>query len=155
MEKAENSLNSRLFDNHLSISKNFSTLRRSIGAVLKDQLRLSASPRISAKTGKINSYYHYSYAKLKNIGTDDKNFIIYDIDNYDDENKLNDWIYDNLEYSYFKFINPEDIETDVKKIFKPVLNIDHDDDYNTYKKRIENLRLDCRKECKSYYRQKI
>tara|TARA_Y100001980_G_C14515632_1_gene290965 strand:- start:42 stop:674 length:633 start_codon:yes stop_codon:yes gene_type:complete len=153
--KSEESLSKRLFDNHLSISRNFSTFRRSVGAVLKDQLGLNASPRISKKNGVINSYNKYSFAKLKKIGTNDKSFIIYDIDNYDDENKLNDWIYNNLEYSYFTFINPEDIETRIKNFFKPILNCNHDDNYNIYRDNIKYLRKICRDECKLNYKDKI
>jgi len=153
--KSESSLSDRLFDNHLSVGSNISTFRRSVGAVLKDQLGLNASPRISAKDGKINSYNKYSFTKLKKIGSDDKNFIIYGLDNYDNENNLNDWIYDNLEYSYFTAINPEEIETKIKNLFKPVLNCNFDDKYNIHIDRILYLRKICRDECKLKYKQKL
>ena len=116
---------------------------------------MNVSPRISAKNGIINSYSKYSFAKLKKNKTDSRNFIIYDLDNYDSEYKLNDWIYDNLEYSYFTVINPKEIETKIKNLFKPVLNCNFDDNYNIHKDRILYLRKICRDECKLKYKKEI
>ena len=111
--KHESSLRERLFENHLNIYNNFSTFRRSVGSILKQNLSLSAYPRISKKTGKINSYSIFSFAKLKKI-KEDKGVFIYDFDNFDDEIKLNEWIIYNFQFSFLK-VNDMLIEDDLKK----------------------------------------
>ncbi len=156
--KHESSLRERLFENHLNIYNNFSTFRRSVGSILKQNLSLSAYPRISKKTGKINSYSIFSFAKLKKI-KEDKGVFIYDFDNFDDEIKLNEWIIYNFQFSFLK-VNDMLIEDDLKKnehemrhMFKPALNCNHDDDYNEFRDRIKRLRKICANECRLNFKE--
>lgn len=157
--KHETSIRSRLFDNHLNdgsrMSKyNFSTFRRSVGAVLKNKLDLNSSPRISKKTGKINSYSIYSFSKLKKIGDKD-NCYLYNFKNFDDELKLNEWIISNLEFAFLtkavEQTNLRDIEFKIRNLLKPCLNCDFDDHYNIYRDKIKILRKVCNSEARLNY----
>jgi len=158
--KHENSIRDRLFENHLDIYKNFSTFRRSVGAVLKNKLDLNSAPRISKKTGKINSYSIYSFAELKKIGERDKLYL-YDFDNFDHEIKLNEWITSNLEFTFLTIneLPIEDdlinIEREIRNLFKPCLNCNFDDDYNIYRDKIKRMRKICSNEARLNYIDKV
>ena len=72
----------REFDTHFGNGQTgFSTLRRSIGALIKDQLRLSAEPR-----GKSNSPSNYANFKFDNEG----------------ERRLTLWMAENLDVSVYE-----------------------------------------------------
>tara|TARA_B100000965_G_scaffold396603_1_gene411784 strand:- start:2643 stop:3299 length:657 start_codon:yes stop_codon:yes gene_type:complete len=163
--KHEKSIRTRLFENHLNdgskMSKyNFSTFRRSVGAILKNKLDLNSSPRISRETGKINSYSIYSFSKLKKIGEKDK-FYLYDFENFDCETKLNEWITSNLEFSFLtkdelSIQNDlKDIEFKIRNLFKPCLNCNFDDDYNIYRDEIKRMRKVCNNEARLNYIDKV
>ena len=157
--KAEKYIADRFYDNHLNSIRNFSTFRRSIGAVLKNELSLVALPRIDSK-GNImynakNVYSNYRF-------------------NEDGELKINQWMIDNLEYGFIELDSGVgDIikilekrkktdeekeakkehkkymiakEKEAKKIIKPSLNCKDDKSYNIYYSEIKRLRAICREE---------
>ena len=135
--KAEKYIADRFYDNHLNPIRNFSTFRRSIGAVLKDELSLVALPRIDSN-GNImynakNVYSNYRF-------------------NEDGELKINQWIIDNLEYGFIELDSIIDIkekEDNCKKIIKPCLNCKNDKSYNIYYSEIKRLRAVCREEAEN------
>jgi len=163
--KAEKYIADRFYDNHLNLVRNFSTFRRSIGAVLKEELSLGALPKIDSK-GNImynakNVYSNYRF-------------------NEDGELKINKWIIDNLEYGFIELDSGvDDIikilkknknkrtdeeesnkkkhrkymkaqEKEAKKIIKPSLNCQSGDQhFNIYFKKIRDLRAICRDEAEN------
>ena len=164
--KAQKYIDDRFYNNHLNPIRNFSTFRRSIGAVLKDELSLIALPRIDSN-GKImynakNVYSNYRF-------------------NEDGELKINQWMIDNLEYAFIeldsgvddiiKILNKskkkrtheEELnkqkhkdymiaqEKEAKKIIRPSLNCQKGDKkFNDYYDKILELREVCRKEAKNH-----
>ena len=157
--KAQKYIDDRFYNNHLNPIRNFSTFRRSIGAVLKDELSLIALPRIDSN-GNImynakNVYSNYRF-------------------NEDGELKINQWMIDNLEFGFIELDSGvDDIikilekrkrtdeekeakkehkkymlakEKEAKKIIKPCLNCKDDKSYNIYYSEIKRLRAICREE---------
>ena len=164
--KANKYIKDRFFKNHLSPYNNFSTFRRAIGAVLKEELALSALPKINSK----------------GIIIDDKKKAIrqYRFDE-DGELKINQWIIDNLEYGFIELDSGvDDIikilnksrkkrtdeeklnkkkhtdymraqENEEKKNIKPSLNCQSGDkDFNIHYEKIRKLRKVCANEAEDY-----
>ena len=160
--KAEKYIVDRFYQNHLNLYKNFSTLRRSIGAVLKEELSLLALPKIDSK-GNI-------------IDDKEKACRQYRFDE-DGELKINQWMIDNLKYGFIELDSGvDDIikilnkskekrtheekkakkehkdymkaqEKEAKKIIRPSLNCQSGDKkFNDYYDKIRELRKVCRKE---------
>ena len=134
--KAEEYIADRFYDNHLNPIRNFSTLRRSIGAVLKEELSLSALPKIDSKG---------------NIIADKKKACRQYRFDEDGELKINQWMINNLEFGFIELdsiIDIKDKEDNCKEIIKPCLNCKNDKSYNIYYSEIKKLRGYCRKEAK-------
>tara|TARA_B100000965_G_scaffold355377_1_gene332687 strand:+ start:1421 stop:2071 length:651 start_codon:yes stop_codon:yes gene_type:complete len=160
--KANKYIHDRFYKNHLNPIRNFSTLRRAIGAVLKEELSLSALPKIDSKG---------------NIIADKKKACRQYRFDEDGELKINQWMIDNLEYGFIELDSGvDDIikilnksrekrtdeekkdkkkhtkymkakEKEAKKIVKPSLNCQWgDEDFNIHFKKIKDLRKDCREE---------
>jgi len=96
-------LSSREYDNHFdSTSTGFSTLRRSIGAILKGELNLTSFPRSS--------------------GASETNVRNYKF-NLDGEIRLTNWMENNLEIGVCPIRDFDVIEKDLITELKPVLNL--------------------------------
>tara|TARA_Y100001935_G_C17176794_1_gene443034 strand:- start:200 stop:778 length:579 start_codon:yes stop_codon:yes gene_type:complete len=138
--KANKYIADRFYSNHLSNYANFSTFRRSIGAVLKKELSLEAIPRLR-KDRSVSSYTNFSFSK-------------------NGEFKIDQWIINNLEYGYIELKNNLDIqhkefmiseEEKAKEITKPCLNCSNGDDkFNIYFSKIRDLRKVCADEARKY-----
>ena len=138
--KANKYIADRFYANHLSYYANFSTLRRSIGAVLKEELSLKALPRLR-NDGSVNSYTNFCFAE-------------------NGEFKIDQWIVNNLEYGFIELDNSLDIdhkhfmnfeEKRAKKATKPCLNCSGgDDEFNIYYLKIRELRKVCADEARKY-----
>ena len=116
-------------------SSSGSTFRRSLGAVLKNELKLIAYPRrLINKKSEINNY----------------NFILPGKD-FTNENILTDWMKENLEYCFIESDNAEEFEKDLEKTIKPTLN---DTKHNPLQSKLfgrdESLRKICRKEAEKF-----
>ncbi len=105
---AKKSLHDRDFNQHFKTGKTgSSTLRRSIGAVLKDKLKLTAIPR-----GAENDTKRFDNYKFK------------------EEQNLTDWMKENLEIGYWTSDKPftyEQLRETEKRItieLKPILDLD-------------------------------
>ncbi|MGF6636506.1 GIY-YIG nuclease family protein [Paraburkholderia sp. MM6662-R1] len=93
----------REFDTHLnSGNTGFSTLRRSIGAILKQQLKLTTLPR--------------------GRGTSSSDFTNYRFDR-EGEDQLNDWMRGNLKISVYADTNYAVVERDLINGLQPILNL--------------------------------
>lgn len=120
-------LKAREFESHFtSENTGFSTLRRSIGAILKDELNLSAYPRSS--------------------GSSESNIRNYKF-NSDGEDRLTDWMMENLEIGVCPLVNYQDTEKEVINKLQPLLNLTHWDNPN--RKQIKRLRKECAEEAKN------
>ena len=122
-----------------------STLRRSLGALLRDELTLKPIPR-SLVNGKVRDY----------------KFII------DSENKLTDWMINNLTVSFYNFFGGKrllrELESEIISILNPILNIDGNV-FNQNGSIIKELRAKCRelaklnidynKNCKNLYKVEV
>ena len=131
---AKYSIADRDFNQHFN-DKNTgrSTLRRSLGAILKNELDLTAIPR-----GGIN---------------DSKRFINYKFEN--NENRLTDWMINNLKIGYYipsselTYKELRDLEKDITIELRPVLDLDNRTrKYNVYAKKLNALREICVEESK-------
>ncbi|MFB0499069.1 hypothetical protein ABID99_005306 [Mucilaginibacter sp. OAE612] len=126
---AKHSLNDRDFKQHFNSKKTgSSTLRRSIGAILKEELKLKAIPR-----GGVN---------------DTKRFLNYKFIN---EQELTDWMISNLQIGYWlpiRFLSYEElrlIESELTKVLKPTLDLDkRTRKYNLLADKLDLLRQFCR-----------
>ena len=160
--KANKYIHDRFYKNHLNPYNNFSTLRRAIGAVLKEELSLRALPKIDSKgniiANKKKACRQYRFDPV-------------------DELKINQWMINNLEYGFIeldsgvddiiKILNKskekrtqeeklnkqkhkdymKDQEKEAKKIIRPSLNCQSGDKkFNDYYDKIGKLRKVCRKE---------
>ena len=93
----------RKFENHFnSKSTGFSTLRRSIGAILKKSLRLTATPRSSGKSK--TNIQNYKFQA-------------------DGEDRLTDWMRRTLRVSVCPVNEPNSVETVLIKTLRPLLNL--------------------------------
>ena len=101
-----------------------STLRRSLGAILRNELTLKPIPR-SLVDGRVRDY----------------KFII------ESENKLTEWMINNLTVSFYDFEGGKrllkELESDIISILKPILNIDGNA-INQNRSLIKELRAKCR-----------
>lgn len=124
--KAERSLATRDLRQHLtSGGTGSSTLRRSLGAVLKEELALKAIPRNDGSTSK------------------------YRFDS-DGEDRLTEWMLTSLTVSWLVCSNADDaraIEPGLIRSLKPVLNDNHNPD-GEYRDVLRGLRAACRDEAK-------
>ena len=113
--------------NHFKLKHSgFSTIRRSIGAILKDELNLSAEPRSKGKS--TTNYKNFRFAG-------------------DGEKRLSLWMQSNLEYSVIELGgNLNEIETCLISENVPPLNLTNDE--NCQSKHIEELRNLCKEEAK-------
>ena len=111
----------REFDTHFESGKSgFSTLRRSLGAILKEKLELTAYPR-SPGSSKTNV----------------RNYIFND----DGEERLTIWMITNLEVGVFPVKDYKDIEKRLINELKPLLNLTHWE--NPHRDYIKKLRKVC------------
>lgn len=120
-------LASREFDQHFcSGETGFSTLRRSLGAILKSQLNLTAIPR---SPGSAKSSYRFLS---------------------DGEERLSQWMESNLEVSVLPIINALEVESDLIPFLEPVLNLTKWK--NPHRKEIKRLRAICASEAQRQQR---
>ena len=117
----------RAQENHFnSDSTGFSTLRRTIGAIMKEVFSLKSIPRS-------HGISETNYKNYKFIATG--------------ERLLTDWMRNNLEIGYYSvFEDYEKIEKEMLKSLRPILNLKGCD--NHYKKQIMALRKICSEEAK-------
>ena len=95
-----NDLAAREFEQHFSSNgTGFSTVRRSIGAILKSQLHLEAIPR--------STWSQPSLYRFRDDG----------------ERRLTNWMGDNLEVGVCSIGEALDVETELILALKPVLNL--------------------------------
>jgi hypothetical protein len=80
----------------------FSTLRRSLGALVKEELRLSAQPR-----GTGSSPQNYRCYRFDDVG----------------EERLTDWMRDHLRVGIAPIENPETVEGELIALAEPPLNL--------------------------------
>lgn len=123
----DETLAKRVFDMHLKDSGK-STLRRSLGAALKEKLDLKPVMRgINPTPANIS---HYSFCE-------------------DSEQRLTDFMYGNLGVAFCACDNVEyDIEATEKALIEkfnfPIFNIEHSRNQNPYSNRVKRLRKICR-----------
>ncbi len=116
----------REFEHHFnSTSTGFSTLRRSLGAIRREQLSLVPIPR---SPGSKTNYY-----KFKSDG----------------EERLTKWMRENLEIGVCAIQNAAQIETELIKALKPVLNLTKWQ--NPHRKEIKLLRKQCAEDAQTHY----
>ncbi len=117
----------RALENHFnSDSTGFSTLRRTLGAIMKEDFSLKTIPRSPGPS-------ETNYKNYKFIATG--------------ERLLTDWMRNNLEIGYCPiFEDYENIEKEMLKSLCPILNLKGCD--NPYKKQIMALRKICSEEAK-------
>lgn len=133
---AKNSLKNRDLGNHFnSKSTGSSTLRRSIGAILKEEFSLKAFSR---------------------NGTNSKRELLNYKFNEEGERLLTDWMTANLIIGYWEDENSisysdlRDWEKKVIKFLKPILDLDkRTRKYNIFADKIDGLRQICRAEAES------
>ncbi len=115
----------REFDNHFnSAQTGFSTLRRSLGAILKEQLGLAARPRGS--------------------GASKTNFINYRFDPAGDD-RLTEWMRKHLKVRTWPTRKYESLEAILKPRLRPLLNLE---DWNPHNRAIRSLRKVCADEAR-------
>ncbi len=130
--KSENSLAKRIEGTHLKSGKTgSSTLRRSIGAILKSELNLKAIPR--SPNGKPNDFYNYKFTM-------------------EGEERLTNWMKANLEIG----ISPlpsistselKELEKGIIEYASPALNLDKNiKSVNPLIVKLEALRKICKEE---------
>ena len=117
----------RAHENHFnSDSTGFSTLRRTIGAIMKEDFSLKSIPRSPGPS-------ETNFKNYKFLATGEK--------------LLTDWMRNNLEIGYCSiFEDYENVEKEMLKSLRPILNLKGCD--NTYKKQIMELRKLCSEEAK-------
>ena len=121
----------RALEHHLnSDSTGFSTVRRTIGAMMKSEFQLRAIPR---RSGPANSnFVNYKFFPAG-------------------ENLLTRWMQENIEIGFCPIFELDDckiIEKELIKTFHPALNLTGWK--NTYRPRIELLRKACADEARNY-----
>lgn len=115
--KTEKSQASRMLNTHFCSGRTgSSTIRRSLGALLRDELQLSPIPRNS-------------------VDFDAKRFSQFKLDEPSDE-RLSKWMQNNLSISFLEYPkSPNEIdslETDLISQLKPIFNIDRKNTLNPY-----------------------
>lgn len=136
---AKDSLKKRDLENHFSSkSTGRSTLRRSIGAILKEEFNLKSFSR---------------------NGTNSKREILNYKFNVDGEQLLTDWMTENLTIGYWKdedsisYSELRKFEEQVIKFFKPTLDLDNRTrKYNIFADKLDGLRLICRTEAECIFK---
>ena len=106
----------------------FSTFRRSLGALLKEELDLSAIPRGKGRSEKDVTNFHFAG---------------------DGEERLTTWMKNNLKYGFFEVVKADVRKQEHKLItdYHPPLNLQGlSEDQNPHKASIMNLRRKCRDE---------
>lgn len=135
--KTQNSQISRDVNTHFESGKSgSSTVRRSLGAILREQLNLTPIPRSFTEQG-TKRFTNY---KFTNDCEDDG------------EERLTQWMKNNLSLSYWEWDKSSDLGEMEKKIIKlacPFLNLQNNSD-NEWKSEIKRLRKDCRDLAKEY-----
>jgi len=139
--KAEDSLKDRLVNQHFITGKTgSSSLRKTLGAVLKEKLSLHAMPR--SETEKSNRRFsNYSFIKQ-------------------DDTKLTEWMNTNLEFCFIEHskMNEKDKNSTLRKVevrytikYLPTLDLDRaTKKYNIFAKELSDLRVICKIEAKQY-----
>lgn len=95
----------REFDTHFRVGgSGFSTLRRSLGALLIDELDLQPQPR--------------------SAGTSDTNYRNYRFDKSGEE-ALSAWMHDHLDVAVFEEADPKPLERELAVLARPPLNLTH------------------------------
>lgn len=130
---AKDSLKKRDLGNHFnSKSTGRSTLRRSIGAILKQEFKLTVTSRNGTNSRKEILNYKF---------------------NTNGEKLLTDWMNENLIVGYWKdehsitYSKLRDLEAEVIKFLKPTLDLDaRTKKYNIYADKLDLLREICREQ---------
>jgi hypothetical protein len=130
--KTESSSYKRDLEQHLNSGKTgSSTLRRSLGSILREELSLTSVPRSEAERSK-RKFSHYKFTP-------------------DGEDKLTEWMKENLAFSFYEMnVNPSEISVLEKQVIKltvPVLNL-RNNYGNIFYSLIENARHSCIEEAK-------
>lgn len=136
---AKDSLKKRDLGNHFSSkSTGRSTLRRSIGAILKKEFKLTASSRNGTNSSREILNYKF---------------------NSNGEQLLTDWMTENLIIGYWKDENSipyselRDWEEEVIIFLRPTLDLDkRTRKYNVLASRLDSLRLICRNEAEIVFK---
>lgn len=131
---AKHSLQDRDFNQHFKSGKTgSSTLRRSVGAIIKSKLNLTAIPR-----GGVNDSKRYENYKFLQ------------------EQDLTDWMISNLEIGYWtpqmdlSYQELRDIENQITMHFKPTLDLDNRTRrFNPLADKLDELREICRQEART------
>jgi hypothetical protein len=124
--KSDSSIKKRVYKAHFNKSKTgSSTVRRSLGAILKDDLDLEPVPR-SMMERKFRDY----------------KFI------HDGEVRLTNWMVDNLSISFYDYTKGKKklnmIETEIIKSLVPILNLKKNISLNPHLSELEELRAKCK-----------
>ena len=124
--KSDSSIKKRLYRSHFNDKKTgSSTVRRSLGAILKEDLELEPIPR-SVKEKKFRDYA----------------FI------YEGEVRLTNWMVNNLSVSFYDYPHGKkqinDLETKIIKRLIPVLNLKKNVSLNPHLSELEELRAKCK-----------
>jgi len=115
----------REFDTHFNSDQTgFSTLRRSLGAILKAQLKLSARPRGTGKSKSNFTNYRFDPAG---------------------EGRLTDWMRAHLRVRTWATRHHEALETELKPRLRPLLNLEA---WNPHNAAIRKLRRICADEAR-------
>ena len=135
------------FGNHIENNSGYtsssqSTFRRSLGAILKKDLKLVAYPRISLHN-KPNSIANYNFIKRTTI---EEQYIIKHIDDHSKEEDLTLWISQNLKFHYIVSKNPKVLEDELIEMYQPSLNKSKHNPLSD--KLFNNFRKECRLEAK-------
>lgn len=118
----------REFESHLdSDGTGFSTLRRSLGGILKHRLNLFAIPRSPGRSE--SNVRCYRFTK-------------------DGEDRLTDWMHQNLELGVCTVGNPKALEADLISRMQPLLNLKGR--LNPCRREIKALRRICVDEARSH-----
>ena len=131
--KSDSSIKKRVYKSHFNDKKTgSSTVRRSLGAILKEDLELEPIPR-SIKEKKFRDYA----------------FI------YEGEVRLTNWMVNNLSISFYDYPHGKkqinDLETKIIKRLIPVLNLKKNVSLNPHLSEIEELRAKCKDIAKIKY----
>ncbi|MDC0521611.1 hypothetical protein OAN93_02460 [Candidatus Marinimicrobia bacterium] len=125
-------------------SSSNSTFRRSLGAILKKELKLIPYPRMSAHN-KPNHIANYNF--IRRITTLEE-YITKHIDDYGKEEDLTAWMSLNLKFYYKVSNDPKGLESELIEQYRPSLNKSI---YNPLSDKLFNkLRKKCRAEAKDY-----
>ncbi|MCW5876675.1 MAG: hypothetical protein KIS85_07300 [Anaerolineales bacterium] len=131
--KSESSLHKRIKGTHLNTKRTgSSTLRRTLGAILREELNLTPIPRSSTEQTE-RRFRNYKFAP-------------------DGEKRLTDWMHENLLVTYWvapPTVTLMHIEEQVIELSKPGLNLET---YNPHWAEIKNLRKMCSELAATQYR---